>query len=210
VNLYGPIEITLDCTYFIVKDRIPDNQPIPIGIACRNTGLLVLDDDGKKVQDEEVGELHVRGSSLAMGYYNNPEQTAKSFIQNPTNLSYPEIIYKTGDLVVRQNGLLYFKGRADTMVKHLGYRIELAEIEQMILSVIPQIMNCCVIYSHVRKEIVAYCECSGSLDYKFFRSSLANELPSYMIPSSMILVEQMPMNSNGKIDRLYFKNITDQ
>jgi amino acid adenylation domain-containing protein len=210
VNLYGPIEITLDCTYFIVKDRISNDQPIPIGTACRNTGLLVLNNDGQKTKDGEVGELYVRGTSLAMGYYNNPEQTAKAFIQNPTNLSYPEIVYKTGDLVVRNGGLLYFKGRADTMIKHLGYRIELAEIEQIILSAIPQIMNCCVIYSHARKEIVAYCECSGSLDYKLFRSSLANELPSYMLPSSLVIVEEMPMNANGKIDRLRFKEAADQ
>lgn len=210
VNLYGPIEITLDCTYFIVKERISDDRPIPIGVACHNTGLLILNNDGQETGDGEVGELYVRGTSLAMGYYNNPEQTAKAFIQNPVNSSYPETVYKTGDLVERRNGLLYFKGRADTMIKHLGYRIELAEIEKAILVAIPQITNCCVIYSYARKEIVAYCECIELLDHKAFRSSLVNELPSYMIPGSMILVADMPMNANGKIDRLYFKGLTDQ
>jgi amino acid adenylation domain-containing protein len=207
VNLYGPIEITLDCTYYIIQDRIPENQPIPMGYPCRNTALLILNEDGSETQDGEIGGLCVRGASLAMGYYNNPEQTAKAFVQNPLNSSYPEIIYRTGDLVTRQDGIYQFKGRADTMVKHLGYRIELADIEHAILASVSEVRNVCVIYSNQRKEITAYCELSQSLTFQVFRAKLGQELPNYMVPSKLVEVDQMPMNANGKIDRAYFKKL---
>jgi amino acid adenylation domain-containing protein len=208
VNLYGPIEITLDCTYYPIADRIPDDQPIPMGTACRNTALLVLKEDGSKAQEGEIGELYVRGTSLAMGYYNNPEQTAKAFVNNPLNKYYPEVIYKTGDMVTRQDGLYYFKGRADTMIKHLGYRIELTEIEHSILSVIDEVKNVCVVYAAERKEIIAYCELSHALTFQDFRTRLRSNLPAYMIPGKLVQVDQMPMNPNGKIDRLYFKKLS--
>ena len=207
VNLYGPIEITLDCTFFVISERIPDDQPIPMGYPCTNTALLVLNEDGTETSDCQIGELYVRGTSLAMGYYNNPEQTARAFIQNPLNKSYPEAIYKTGDLVMRHEGLYHFKGRADTMIKHLGYRIELADIEHAILSSIPAVRNVCVVYSQSNKEIVAYCELQESLTIQSFRAGLGQKLPAYMIPSRLEEVEQMPMNPNGKIDRLYFKRM---
>lgn len=209
VNLYGPIEITLDCTYYIINERIPDDQPIPMGYACRNMELLVLNEAGTEVHDGQVGELYVRGSSLAMGYYNNSEQTTGAFIQNPLNQSYPEIIYRTGDMVVRQAGLYHFKGRSDSLIKHLGYRIELADIEHSILITIEAVLNVCVVYSHSRKEIIAYCELREPLNLKTFRSELSKTLPSYMIPGRLVEVEQIPMNTNGKIDRLHFKKLTE-
>ena len=89
VNLYGPIEITLDCSYYVINDRIPDDQPIPIGRRCKNTDLIVLNDDGTETKEGDIGELCVRGTSLAMGYYNNPEATKKAFIINPLNKKIP-------------------------------------------------------------------------------------------------------------------------
>ena len=207
VNLYGPIEITLDCTFYPISKRIPDDQPIPMGHPCTNTSLLVLNEDGTETLDGQIGELYVRGTSLAMGYYNNPEQTARAFIQNPLNKNYPETIYKTGDLVMRQEGLYHFKGRADTMIKHLGYRIELADIEHAILCSVAAVRNVCVVYSQNNKEIVAYCELQEDLTIQSFRAVMGQKLPAYMIPSRLVEVEQMPMNANGKIDRLYFKGM---
>ncbi|CAM8650954.1 Acs Acyl-coenzyme A synthetases/AMP-(fatty) acid ligases [Burkholderiales bacterium] len=209
VNLYGPIEITLDCTFHVIRERIPDDQPIPIGRPCLNTALLVLNEDGTETPDGQIGDLYVRGTSLAMGYYNNPEQTARAFIQNPLNKSYPETIYKTGDLVMCLEGKYHFKGRADTMIKHLGYRIELADIEHAITSSIPAVRNVCVLYSQSKKEIVAYCELREGLTFQTFRSVLGKRLPAYMIPGRLEEVDQMPMNSNGKIDRLHFKNLLE-
>jgi amino acid adenylation domain-containing protein len=210
VNLYGPIEITLDCTFHIVEERVPDDQPIPMGRPCRNTSLLILNQDGTETPAGGVGELCVRGTSLAMGYYNNPEQTARAFVQNPLNNNFPEIIYQTGDLVMRVGDLYYFKGRTDTMIKHLGYRIELADIEHAILSSIPTVRNVCIVYSQNTKEIVAYCELSESLTPQAFRAALGKKLPVYMIPSRLEEVEKMPMNPNGKIDRLHFKRLLEE
>jgi len=207
VNLYGPIEITLDCTFYPISKRIPDDQPIPMGHPCTNTALLVLNEDGTETLDGQIGELYVRGTSLAMGYYNNPDQTARAFIQNPLNKNYPETIYKTGDLVMRREGLYHFKGRADTMIKHLGYRIELADIEHAILSSIAAVRNVCVVYSQHNKEIVAYCELQEDLTIQSFRAVMVQKLPAYMIPSRLEEVEQMPMNANGKIDRLHLKRM---
>lgn len=207
VNLYGPIEITLDCTFHIVRERVSDDQPIPMGISCRNTALLVLNEDGTEAPDGQIGELYVRGTSLALGYYNNPEQTARAFVQNPLNKSYPETVYKTGDLVMRYEGLYYFKGRADTMIKHLGYRIELADIEHAIVSSISAVRNVCVMYMQSRKEIIACCELQEDLTIQSLRADLAKKLPAYMIPSRLEKVAQMPMNPNGKIDRLHLKRL---
>lgn len=208
VNLYGPIEITLDCTYYEVRDRVPDDQPIPMGRACRNTALLILNENGTETADGEIGELYVKGTSLAMGYYNNPELTARAFVQNPLNQSYPELIYKTGDLVMRKDGVYHFKGRADTMIKHMGYRIELADIEHAILVALPIVRNVCVVYASELKEIIAYCELKEPLKLSSFRASLGKRLPAYMIPARLVDVENMPMNANGKINRLYFKNLS--
>lgn len=88
-NYYGPIEITLDCVYYNIEREIPDDEPLPIGKAFRNTDILILDEGNNKIIDaNKEGELCVRGTSLAMGYYNNPEKTAAAFVQNPLNHSY--------------------------------------------------------------------------------------------------------------------------
>lgn len=205
-NLYGPIEITLDCTYFIVDRDVPDNEPLPIGFACRNTDVLILDEDRLVTKGEE-GELCVRGTSLAMGYYNNPEKTALAFVQNPLNKSYPEIIYRTGDIVsVNKRDEIIFKGRKDSLIKHLGYRIELGEIEHVIVNTLKIAKNGCVVYNVNKKEITLFYEADKEISIVEFRKLLSNEIPKYMIPTVYIFMEELPRNTNGKIDRLLLKN----
>jgi amino acid adenylation domain-containing protein len=207
VNLYGPIEITLDCTFYVVKNRVPDDEPIPIGLACRNTNVLVLNEMLVSVESGEVGELCIRGTSLAMGYYNNPEMTAMKFIQNPLNKSYPELIYRTGDLVtVDKDGNIHYKGRNDTMVKHSGYRIELAEIEHAAMNKPQLVRNCCVLYDVVKKQIIMAYENDEELEVSKLRERLSFALPKYMIPTKFVYFKKMPMNTNGKIDRMMIKN----
>lgn len=209
-NLYGPIEITLDCTYFIVDRDVPDNEPLPIGFACRNTDVLILDED-KLVAKGEEGELCVRGTSLAMGYYNNPEKTALAFVQNPLNKSYPEIIYRTGDIVsVNERDEIIFKGRKDSLIKHLGYRIELGEIEHVIVNTLKIAKNGCVVYNVNKKEITLFYEADKEISVVEFRKLLSNEIPKYMIPTVYIFMEELPRNTNGKIDRLLLKNKINQ
>jgi acyl-coenzyme A synthetase/AMP-(fatty) acid ligase len=209
-NLYGPIEITLDCTYFIIDRDIPDDEPLPIGIACRNTDILILNEEDKLVEKGEEGELCVRGTSLAMGYFNNPEKTALAFVQNPLNNSYPEIIYRTGDVVlVNERDEIVFKGRKDSLVKHLGYRIELGEIEHVIVNTLKIAKNGCVVYNSIKKEITLFYEASNEISVAEFRKELRKSLPKYMIPTVYIFMQELPRNTNGKIDRLYLKNIVN-
>ncbi|MCI9655114.1 MAG: AMP-binding protein [Lawsonibacter sp.] len=208
INLYGPIEITLDCTYFIVDRDISDEEPIPIGFPCRNTDILILNEQDQPVAANEEGELCVRGSSLAMGYYNSPEKTAAAFVQNPLNKAYPELIYRTGDLVFHNDlGEIIFKGRKDTLVKHSGYRVELGEIEHVIVNTLQLVKNGCAVYDYEKKEIVFFYESEQPLETAVLRRDIGKQLPRYMIPGRFVYMELLPRNTNGKIDRLRLKEL---
>ncbi len=202
VNFYGPVEITLDCVYHIVERPLRDDEPIPIGKPFRNTSILVLDENNRPVGPGGEGELCIRGSSLAMGYYNNSEKTAAAFVQNPLNQAYPEPIYRTGDIVAwNEYGELVFRGRRDTLIKHLGYRIELAEIEHVAVNVLKLAANCCALYDKEQKKIVLVYEAPQPLTDKEWRRKIGEVLPRYMVPTVYRHIEEMPRNANGKIDR---------
>ena len=206
-NLYGPIEITLDCTYYIINKEIPDEEPLPIGYPCRNTDILILDDEDRAVKEPGVeGELCVRGTSLAMGYYNNPEKTAAAFVQNPLNKAYPELIYRTGDIVcLNDEGLIMFKGRKDNIVKHMGYRTDLGEIEHVIINTLKLVKNGCIVYNQSEKQITLFYEAAEEIPVSEFRLQIGKVLPKYMIPTAFHHLEQLQRNANGKIDRLFYK-----
>ena len=120
--------------YYIVDRAFKDDESLPIGKACQNCDVFLLDENNQEVLDQSEGELCVRGSFLAMGYYNNLLKTKEAFIQNPLNHSYPEMIYRTGDLVkYNDRGELISITRTDFQIKHMGYRIELGEIETCLL-----------------------------------------------------------------------------
>ena len=211
-NFYGPIEITLDCVYYTVEREIADDEPIPIGKPFRNTDILILDENNQNVTEaNKEGELCIRGTSLAMGYYNNPEKTAAAFVQNPLNHSYPETIYRTGDLVfINDRGEIVFKGRKDSLIKHMGYRIELGEIEHVIINTLKLVKNGCVVYNHQRKEITLYYEAENELTAADFRKSIGNTLPKYMIPVVYHRLPELKRNTNGKIDRLYYSKLVEE
>ena len=206
-NLYGPIEITLDCTYYIINKEIPDEEPLPIGYPCRNTDILILDDEDRAVTEPGVeGELCVRGTSLAMGYYNNPEKTAAVFVQNPLNKAYPELIYRTGDIVcLNDEGLIMFKGRKDNIVKHMGYRTDLGEIEHVIINTLKLVKNGCIVYNQSDKQITLFYEAAEEIPVSEFRLQIGKVLPKYMIPTAFHHLVQLQRNANGKIDRLFYK-----
>jgi D-alanine--poly(phosphoribitol) ligase subunit 1 len=200
-NLYGPTEITVDCTYYIVDRDLRDDEPVPIGRTCRNSEVLILNERNEPCQKEERGELCVRGSSLALGYWNQPAQTAAAFVQNPLNHHYPELIYRTGDLVYRnEREEIIFVGRKDFQIKHMGYRIELGDIEHFALQV-PGIRHGCVLYHQEKKEIIFVYEADAEVDQGNIRSELGRNLPKYMWPTVFRRVAELPRTPSGKIDR---------
>ena len=200
-NLYGPTEITVDCTYYTVDRDFQDEESLPIGFPCRNTDILILNETNEPAKTDEAGELCVRGSSLALGYWNNPEKTANVFVQNPLNPHYPELIYRTGDLVSRNaRGEILFIGRKDFQIKHLGYRIELGEIEHAVQQV-DGIHNCCVVYDQNKKMIGLFYESARELPPSFIRERLSARLPKYMLPTAFRRLDKIPLNGSGKIDR---------
>jgi amino acid adenylation domain-containing protein len=201
VNLYGPIEITVACTYYIVDRDLSDDEKLPVGFPCRNTEILILNEQNQLAKVDEPGEICVRGSSLALGYYNNAERTARGFVQNPLNPHYPEVIYRTGDSGFwNSRGEIMFLGRRDFQIKHLGYRIELGEIEHAAV-LVDGIRNCCVVYNQDKKEIIMFYESDNALTPGFIREKLSPLIPKYMLPTVFNWMEGMPRNPNGKIDR---------
>ena len=199
-NLFGPTEITDIGIYYIVDREFEDDEPLPIGRKCDNVDAIVLNEKNEAVGEGEMGELCIRGSFLALGYYNNPEKIAEVFVQNPLNPYYPEIIYRTGDLVsYNARGELMYHGRRDFQIKHRGNRIELGEIENA-ASVVPGIEMCACIYDTDKEKIVLFYQGKG-VTTKLIREVMNDKVPSYMLPNVMLEMEEMPKNQNGKIDR---------
>lgn len=200
VNLYGPTEITCNCTYHIIDRNADYSGGIPIGKAFPNEHVFLLNENNAEITSVgETGEICVRGTALALGYYNNPEQTAVAFPNNPLNKFYPERIYRTGDLAqYTPDGELMFCGRKDFQIKYMGHRIELEEIERAV-SAIQGVERCCAVFDGEKQKLYGFY--IGNMDKKELYSSLKEKLPVFMIPSSLINIDSFPLTKNGKIDR---------
>lgn len=200
VNLYGPTEITCNCTYHIIDNSKEYERGIPIGKPFYNREILLLDESNKLISDSSaVGEICVRGSSVAIGYCNNPEQTAKAFVQNPLNTLYPDIIYRTGDLAeYDENGDLFFCGRKDFQIKHMGHRIELEEIEKA-MEGIEGISRACCVFEEKKSKLYGFYQ--GEIDKKELHRQLSEKLPVFMVPGALRMADEFPLTKNGKTDR---------
>lgn len=202
VNVYGPTEITCNCTYYIVDREYELDETLPMGKAFPNERVFLLDDDDNIITESQpgtTGEICVSGTAVTMGYYNNPEKTDAAFVQNPLNNKYNEIIYRTGDLGYYNNdGLMCFSSRKDFQIKHMGHRIELGEIDMAINAVDDVVRACCIFHQDANKILGFY---EGAADKKTITHVLMQKLPKFMIPQEFIQVESMPITKNGKIDR---------
>jgi len=200
VNLYGPTEITCNCTYYIVDRQFGLDEVLPIGQPFPNERIIVLDENNQSITDpNKVGELCVSGTAVAMGYFGSYERTAVSFCQNPLNPHWLETIYRTGDLVkFNERNELVYVSRKDFQIKHMGHRIELGEIDA-VLSSVNGIERVCCCYHHQKRKIVAFI--CGNIEKDSIKDSVRDILPGYMIPNVFVQVDNMPMNKNGKIDR---------
>ena len=204
-NLYGPTEAIYACTYYIINRNFEDSENLPIGFPMKNTQILVLDDMDNLVNEPgTIGELCVRGTGISTGYYNNLEKTREMFVQNPLNQAYEEKIYRTGDLVeYNKYGELIYLSRKDFQVKHLGHRIELGEIETAVSS-LSDITRCCCLYDEKHGRITLFLDKDIVKEELYLQ--LKNLIPDYMVPGKVVYLENLPLNANGKIDRLKLKN----
>jgi acyl-coenzyme A synthetase/AMP-(fatty) acid ligase len=209
-NLYGPTETNV-CTYYKVRpvDLDPaSTRPVPIGVACENMEVFAIDEAGRPVDGPgREGELWVRGSCVAQGYWGDPDKTARGFVANPYQPHYAEIAYRTGDIVALDEDGVNWRlvGRRDHMVKSRGYRIELGEIESALYShegvkeaVVVAIPDDLV--GNRLKAVVVPMEGNG-LSVKELQTVCSGRLPHYMVPEIIEFLEELPKTSTGKINR---------
>lgn len=201
VNLYGPTEATIDVSYFNCEPD-QDIRQIPIGKPIDNTKLYILNDELEKVPVGVEGQLYISGTGVAKGYVNKPKLTGEKFISDPFEKG--SVMYATGDRARYQiDGEIIYLGRQDTQVKLRGNRIELGEIENG-LSKIKGIDNAVVM---IRKDedhhdyLCAYLVSKEELQIQAIRTKLSESLPEYMIPSKYQLIDEIPLTSNGKVNR---------
>lgn len=200
VNLYGPTEITCNCTYHILDREYEKDEIIPIGIPFKNEKVFLLDDNDNQITKPDTeGEICVGGSCLALGYYKDSIKTNEVFVQNPLNNRFIEQIYRTGDLgKYDKDGLLYYTSRKDFQIKHMGQRIELSDIDVSAMS-IDGVSRACTIYDHKHKKIVLFY--TGESEKDEVSAKLKDKLPPFMLPSKTVRLDEFPLNKNGKIDR---------
>lgn len=204
VNLYGPTEGTGVCCYYRVNREFAVGEIMPIGRPFKNTEILLLNDRDKRAVNGEEGEICIRGTCLAHGYYKDMEKTREVFVQNPLNREYPEVIYRTGDIGrYNENGELMFVSRKDFQIKHMGHRIELEEIEVCAAAMEGVYAAGCV-YNKGRKKIELYY--TGSISEKELAAVIKKNVPRYMVPNTICKLEKMPYTPNGKIDRKALKD----
>ena len=210
-NVYGPTECTCICSAHTIGPRdFEDMQGLAtLGHLSQNFSgdILPLDES-----DPDFGELLLLGPHVGLGYYNDHDRTAQAFVQNPRHELYLDIGYRTGDIVRRdESGRLHFKGRADFQIKHMGYRIELEEIEAA-LGTLSGVKECAAIYLKIGEgmgQIIGFVALDESSESDSLLAQVAQIVPPYMVPKKISVLPSLPKNANGKIDRqILLKNHT--
>lgn len=203
INLYGPAEITCNCTYYPVGRIYEDGERLPIGKPFPGRKVFLLDEKGKEITtSKEPGEICVAGESLSEGYYKNPAETESRF-----GCLFPDKpqmrCYRTGDLgYYGEDGQLHFSGRRDFQVKHMGHRIELEEIEHF-MNQVPGLEQSCCLMDYRNNQLVAFY--LGRTAARLVRMELKRKIPPFMVPHKLIQINKIPLTKNGKIDREYFR-----
>lgn len=208
-NYYGPTECTIYCSFFdcnsIVKSH---NGMLAIGKAFDGITMSIVDEKFNEVGVDVKGELLLAGDQLTLGYLNNPDKNATAFV----DLKYNNKVirhYKTGDICYKDiNGDIFYCGRLDNQVKIQGFRIELSEIEICARKL--SNLNCIVVVKENKLgafELILVVETSEKFDNKYLIDRLKEKLPEYMVPNSMMVLKEFPLNSSGKMDRVKIKSM---
>lgn len=210
INVYGPTECTCICSsHTLSSDDFRDLDGLPtLGRLNPNFDYRILDEDDR---DASEGELCLIGPNVAAGYFNDLERTSAAFHTVADTNRFMKRMYRSGDLVKEVGGRLYFVGRKDNQVKHMGYRIELEEIENALVR-LPKIDQAVVVYQRTQVgygRLIAYVSCSSEVDDKVLLASLGQLVPPYMVPAQLFVMPVLPKNANGKVDREYFRELKD-
>ena len=202
-NGYGPTETTgMSTCYWIEKPPKSSEERIPIGKACNNTEVFILNTKNKLAKKNETGEICIRGSGLSLGYWNNDKETRKHFVPNPLGTPLGDIIYRTGDLgLLRDDNNLEYISRKDDQVKWMGYRIELNEIENFLIA-LDYIKDASVIMVEADdkkdRNLVAFVEGITKKQIESITTDINRHLPKYMRPKRIIPVDHLPRTDRGK------------
>lgn len=203
INFYGPTETTGVCCYYEVDREFGDDEVLPIGHPFPNREILLLKEDNHPAGSSEIGEICIRGTALTHGYYGDLCRTNETFVQNPLNENFPELIYRTGDLGrMNEQGELVFVSRKDNQIKHMGHRIELGEIESA-ANAAENVGQSCCIYDADKSRLVLYY--AGSASDFHVADYLKQKLPRYMLPGRIKQLADLPLTANSKIDRVEIK-----
>jgi D-alanine--poly(phosphoribitol) ligase subunit 1 len=207
VNVYGPTETSCICSSIEVNEAeiaAAGENLLSLGRMHDDFDYAVLDADGVSVPRGAVGELWIGGACVGLGYYANPEETVAKFRQDPRQDRYRSIWYRSGDLVREdERGTLWFQGRSDNQVKIRGHRIELEEIDLAVEQIDGVRRAVCVAVPVTDGGLelrVAY-TADRTVDEAVVRTHCERRLPAYMRPATIIQVENLPQNANGKVDR---------
>lgn len=205
-NFYGPTETTVYASFYCINKHL-EGPSVPIGQALPGVDIKIYNQEAGKQQtglisklvnedQYEIGEILIGGQGVSRGYYKNKELTTEKFV-----LMDGQIYYKTGDLGMQKDGLLYFQGRKDRQIKINGIRIELDEIEQAIQENLPNYINFHVL--KINKSLVLFSV--EKIDFPVLRAKLIQQLPAYMIPSHYLQVSEIRLTASNKLDTAFLE-----
>lgn len=211
-NTYGPTESTVAVTYCEIGDaELANPAALPVGYPRRGTELRIVDHGtGEPVPAGQTGEIVIAGDTVARGYYNNPQKTSEAFFSSTMADGAPTRAYRTGDLgFIDEKGLLHCAGRLDSLVKLNGFRIELGEVEG-VLEEVAGVRHAVVVPATRAGRVTSLCafvvadKGPGQTNFtlgRALKAELARSLPAYMVPRQIRVLDEMPLNANGKADR---------
>ncbi|MBV4487253.1 amino acid adenylation domain-containing protein [Pseudomonas sp. SWRI153] len=207
INHYGPSETTVGVLAHEVGELVAQARSVPVGTALTGAHVYVLDDVLNPVPDQVAGELYIGGDSVALGYLNQPGLTAERFLPDPFGAPGARV-YRSGDRVRRnRQQAVEFIGRADDQVKVRGYRVEPAEVARVLLS-LDGVSEAAVLAlalddDPARLQLLAWCvpAAGANVQAQELREQLQARLPDYMVPAQLMLLEQLPLTANGKLDK---------